>query len=75
MYFYYQTEEAGMLREPVSNKVDPKAGGMSGNTGRYEKRLSDLNGLYADHTAYAALLESSGDTVVYDVEEFRPRSC
>ncbi|WP_172450277.1 glucose-6-phosphate isomerase [Rhizobium sp. TH135] len=63
-----------MLREPVSNIVDPKAGGMSGNTGRYEKRLSDLSGLYADHAAHAALLESSGDTVVYDVEEFRPGS-
>ncbi len=33
-----------MLREPVANLVDPKAGGMSGHTGRYEKRLSDLKG-------------------------------
>ncbi len=63
-----------MLREPVSNNVDPKAGGMSGHTGRYEKRLSDLKGLYADEAAHAALLNTLGDAVVYDVEDFRPGS-
>ena len=61
-----------MLREPVSSAVDPIAGGMSSNTGRYEKRLSDLAGLYADEAAYQALVSSVGDPIVYDVEDFRP---
>ncbi|MBO9198477.1 glucose-6-phosphate isomerase [Rhizobium sp. 16-449-1b] len=61
-----------MMREPVSSVVDTIGGGMSGNTGRYEKRLSDLNGLYADEAAFDAALEKLGDVVVYDVEDFRP---
>jgi len=44
---------------------------MSGGTGRYEKRLSDLAGLYADAAAFSCLL-AEGDPVVYDVTEFRP---
>lgn len=61
-----------MMREPVSSVVDPIGGGMSGNTGRYEKRLGDLSGLYADGAAFEAALASQGDAVVYDVEDFRP---
>jgi glucose-6-phosphate isomerase len=61
-----------MMREPVSSVVDPIGGGMSGNTGRYEKRLSDLTGLYADGEAHRALVETMGDPVVYDVEDFKP---
>ncbi len=61
-----------MLREPVACVVDPYAGGMSGYTGRYEKRLSDLNGLYENAQAHAALVTRLNDPVVYDVEDFRP---
>ncbi len=61
-----------MLREPVSSVVNPQKGGMSGNTGRYEKRLADLAGLYRDEKAFEALLGELGDTVVYDVEDFKP---
>ncbi len=61
-----------MMRDPVSSVVDPTRGGMSGNTGRYEKRLSDLSGLYADESAFQTLLKERGDSVVYDVEDFRP---
>ncbi|SMG19117.1 glucose-6-phosphate isomerase [Paracoccus sp. J56] len=56
---------------PASCRVSPEAGTMSNGTGHYEKRLSDLAGLYADQTAFAALL-AEGDRVVYDVTEFRP---
>ncbi|WP_221996312.1 glucose-6-phosphate isomerase [Rhizobium leguminosarum] len=63
-----------MMREPVSSVVDPNRGGMSGNTGRYEKRLSDLSGLYADEVTFQAALAALGDVVVYDVEDFRPGS-
>jgi glucose-6-phosphate isomerase len=61
-----------MLREPVASVVDVKAGSLSGNTGRYEKRLSDLAGLYADASAYDALATVRGAEVVYSVEDFRP---
>lgn len=56
---------------PASCRVSPEAGTMSNGTGRYEKRLSDLAGLYANSAAFAALL-ADGDRVVYDVTEFRP---
>lgn len=82
MYFCYMNEDVEMreadssvkLREPVASIVDPRSGGMSGNTGRYEKRLSDLTGLYRDGAAHGALVASLGDPVVYDVEDFRPGS-
>jgi glucose-6-phosphate isomerase, archaeal len=61
-----------MLREPASSVVNPKRGGMSGKTGRYEKRLSDLTGLYADDAAYRDALARLDDPIVYDVEDFRP---
>lgn len=61
-----------MLREPFRSVVDVAAGGMQGRTGRYEKRLGDLAGLYRDGAAHAALVVELGDPVVYDVEEFRP---
>ena len=60
------------LFEPVGCVVDPDAGALRHATGRYEKRLADLQGLYADRAAFDALLAESGDSVVYDVSEFRP---
>ncbi|MBE7182800.1 MAG: glucose-6-phosphate isomerase [Methylobacterium mesophilicum] len=45
---------------------------MRGASGRYEKRLSDLDGLYLDGAAYKALLSEMGDAVVYEVGDFRP---
>ena len=57
--------------EPARCLVSPESGAMSGGTGRYEKRLGELAGLYADAAAFTALL-ATGDRVVYDVTEFRP---
>ena len=45
---------------------------MAGRTGRYEKALSELEGLFADGEAYAARLAREGDRVIYHVDEFRP---
>ena len=59
------------LFEPASCRVDLSAGAMSGGSGRYEKRLSDLDGLYGDQAAFERLLRR-GDAVVYAVDEFRP---
>jgi len=61
-----------MLREPVSGIVTVSAGGLGGKTGRYEKRLSDLAGLYEDTAAFEEALAQLGDPLVYAVEDFRP---
>lgn len=45
---------------------------MLGATGRYEKKLRDLRGIYEDEDAYSRLVAENGDAVVYDVSEFRP---
>jgi glucose-6-phosphate isomerase len=61
-----------MLREPVASVIEVSTGAMSGKTGRYEKRLSDLDGLYEDADAFRALAGKNGDAVVYAVEDFKP---
>ncbi len=60
------------LREPASCSVSMVSGSMSGETGRYEKRLSDLLGVYDDAARLSALIDAMGDPVAYDVSEFRP---
>ena len=60
-----------MPPEPSSHRLDPAAGALSHATGRYEKRLSDLRGLYADAAAFEAAL-AAGDPVVYAVHDVRP---
>lgn len=49
-----------------------RSGEMAGRTGRYEKRYSDLAGLFADEAAYAELARTRGHEVAYHVDEFRP---
>lgn len=58
--------------QPTQCFVDVKAGGLRGGTGRYEKRLSDLVGIYADEQAFRDLVAASQDPVVYSVEDLRP---
>ena len=60
------------LSEPVRCRVEVESGRLTGGSGRYEKRLSDLAGLYADAGAFDALLREGGDRVVYAVEDLRP---
>jgi glucose-6-phosphate isomerase len=60
-----------MLTMPSLHHLSAASGALTACTGRYEKRLSDLAGLYGDATAFAAAL-ASGDPVVYAVEEVRP---
>ena len=62
------------MAEPVRCRVDVGGGRLVGGSGRYEKRLSDLAGLYADADAFDALLREGGDRVVYAVEDLRPSS-
>ena len=61
-----------MLRPPTAHSVDPLTGVLSSATGRYEKRLKDLAGLYADQAAFQAALNDGGEAIVYSVEDVRP---
>jgi len=60
------------LFEPAACQVDVTAGTMSGATGRYQKHLADLVGLYADDAAFQAQLAATNNPIVYDVADFRP---
>lgn len=60
------------MTPPVRCVVDISSGALSGGTGRYEKRLSDLAGIYGDEAAFRAKLASESDRVVYFVEDLRP---
>ncbi len=61
-----------MALQPTRCVVDVGRGVLEGGTGRYEKRLSDLGGIYADENAFRSLLRETGDPLVYAVEDFRP---
>lgn len=61
------------IMEPVSLQIDVAAGTLKGGSGRYEKRLSDLAGIYGDEAAFQALL-AKGDRVVYAVEDLKPNA-
>lgn len=58
--------------EPRSFDVNLGTGLMDGTGTRYQKRLADLDGLYADTAAFRALALARGDAVVYDVTDHRP---
>lgn len=45
---------------------------MQGTGSRYQKRFADLDGLYADASAFAAQAASAGERIVYDVTDHRP---
>jgi glucose-6-phosphate isomerase, archaeal len=67
-----QEGSAVTVRDPASLVVRIADGRMDGATGRYEKRLSELAGLYLHTAVHAAAVEQRGDPVVYTVEDFRP---
>ncbi len=58
--------------QPTSCLVEVRSGTLKGCTGRYEKRLSDLVGIYADAKAFTARLRERTDLLVYAVEDLRP---
>ena len=57
--------------KPVSAQINPLNGVFAGASRRYQKRLSDLNGLYLDESAFALLTASCGEEVAYEVYEYR----
>lgn len=60
------------VRPPACCTVDLLSGVMHGATGRYEKRLADLAGIYEDTAAFERLVERTANPIVYEVTEFRP---
>jgi len=58
--------------EPRSFDVDLDAGLMTGADSRYQKRLADLAGLYADENAFDALAAAQGERIAYEVTDYRP---
>lgn len=61
-----------MYQDPSAHHINSATGEMSNASGRYIKRLRDLEGLYLDTAAFQSALASSGDTIVYTVHEKRP---
>ena len=58
--------------QPARCLVDVRSGTLKGATGRYEKRLSDLAGVYADADAFRVLVREGDDPLVYAVEDLKP---
>jgi glucose-6-phosphate isomerase len=60
------------LFEPGIGYVDIEAGQLKGATNRYVKTYRDLDGLYVDQEAFAAVLAERGDAVAYEVTDYKP---
>ena len=58
--------------QPRCFTVDVLQGLMLGAGHRYQKKLADLVGMYADTSAFADLVKTRGDEVVYEVTDFKP---
>lgn len=62
-----------MLQLPSAHIIDPVNGRLGGNSRHYTKALRDLEGLYRDEAAFAALVASDGDRIVYEVQDHHPK--
>lgn len=60
--------------EPGVGRVDIEKGQLEGATNRYVKTFRDLEGLYEDETALAAVIAQKGDAVAYEVTDYKPSS-
>lgn len=60
------------LLEPGVGYVDITRGELKGATNRYVKRFRDLEGLYEDAGAFAAVVARRGDEVAYEVTDYKP---
>ena len=55
------------LMQPFVTQVDFQSGVFSPRRGIYQRRLSDMAGMYADSQAVERILASEGDRLIYDV--------
>jgi glucose-6-phosphate isomerase len=58
---------------PEGVKIDGQSGEVSPETGRYQKRLSELRGIYQDAAAFDREVSARGDPVVYEVIDYRKK--
>jgi glucose-6-phosphate isomerase len=58
---------------PEGVKIDGLSGEVSPETGRYQKRLSELRGIYQDAAAFDREVSARGDPVVYEVIDYRKK--
>jgi glucose-6-phosphate isomerase, archaeal len=56
---------------PALVSIDASSGALSPATGRYEKRLSGLQGIFRDGQAFASAIREGNDPLVYEVMEFK----
>ena len=61
-----------MVPKPTSHRIDPLSGELTGATGHYSKKLSDMAGLYEDEVTFSQAVEKDGNTIVYKVSDVRP---
>jgi glucose-6-phosphate isomerase len=60
------------LFEPGVGQVDIASGQLKGATNRYVKLYRDLEGLYEDEAAIAAVIAERGDEIAYEVTDYKP---
>lgn len=58
---------------PVVLTTDPTTGATGPGTAHYAKRLSELEGVFADAQAFAQAVGDDPDRVVYEVFDYRPQ--
>lgn len=58
---------------PQGVAIDGVSGAVTPATGRYVKHVSELRGLYQDPAAFDAHLARHGDSVAYEVVEYKPK--
>ena len=63
--------KARTVADPVKLTMHARDGVLSGRTGRYEKRLADLDGLYRDKESFERARENDTGEPVYWVEDSR----
>lgn len=61
-----------MYVTPSAHQINTSTGEMRAATGKYEKRLKDLEGIYLDAGAFEEAAAIDGERVVYSVYEMRP---
>jgi glucose-6-phosphate isomerase len=57
--------------EPATVTIEARSGVMDGATGRYEKLLRDLEGVFADADAFSAAVAEDPERLVYEVYDHR----
>ncbi|MET2831560.1 hypothetical protein [Mesorhizobium shangrilense] len=56
---------------PEGVLINGIAGGVTPETGRYTKRLSELAGIFQDKQAFLEQVRLNADPLVYEVSEYR----